>query len=181
MCCIQRAKSLRLLRLQTNPYKVNSLSNCFIPVAPSASAAYGNMPACEACFTLHQTEAALVRAERRLAAAVGGTCSSQATRRENFGRTGADSGAGLATRRRAESRGVGVEGRGSWAGDPRGGVGWSSDCGGGGRRGLRGSRSAGGLDDVGRRQSATFFFGKREVSTRLSTLPYRRLSIIGRG
>lgn len=41
-------------------------------VSAGASTAYGSsVRACEACFALHQTEASLVRAERRLAAAVG--------------------------------------------------------------------------------------------------------------
>ncbi|CAM9862354.1 unnamed protein product, partial [Hapterophycus canaliculatus] len=41
--------------------------------APSASVAYTSVRVCEACFTLHQAEASLARAERRLATAVGGS------------------------------------------------------------------------------------------------------------
>lgn len=134
-----------------------------LPTSPSASAAYGNVRACEACFTLHQTEAALVRAERRLAAAVGGA---QATGRWNFGRTGLDSGTGRAAWGRAaeaESRGVEVEGRGSLGGGGR-----SSACGGEARKGLKGSRSAGSLGAAGKRQGRPFY-GKREVSERFRT------------
>lgn len=135
-----------------------------IPVAPSASTAYGNVRACEACFTLHQTEAALVRAERRLAAAVGG--STRAPGRGHYGWKGPGAGVGPAAKRQvaeAEGRGKGVEGRGSWASSPQGEIGWSSDCGGGGRRGLRGSRSADSLGGGERRRGGAFF-GKREVS-----------------
>eukprot|EP00903_Cladosiphon_okamuranus_P014535 g13482.t1 len=92
-----------------------SLSSPTTAVAPSASVAYDNVRACEACFTLHQIEAALVRAERRLAAAVGG--SARAPGRGNSGWKGQGSGIGPASRRRInenEGRGAEAKGRGSW-------------------------------------------------------------------
>ena len=169
-----RSMSRFVLFLHINTRSIDNLLAVlfFISAAPSACAAYGNVRACEACFTLHQTEAALVRAERRLAVAVGGACSNRASGRHNSGGKGADSGGGSATRRQAESRGGGVDGRGSSASSPQRGVPWSSGCGGGGRRGVRGSRGAGGLGEAARRQSASAFFGEGEVSTlkRLRTL-----------
>ncbi len=123
-------------------------------VPPSASVAYENVRACEACFTLHQTEASLVRAERRLAAAVAGT---------QAGSGGGDGccadlelDARSAARRRTagvESQPAGSEGRGSWAGGPHGHLQRRGSFGGGeGRRGLGGSRSASSLGGPGKRQ-----------------------------
>ena len=134
-------------------------------VPPSASVVYENVRACEACFTLHQTEASLVRAERRLAAAVAGT--RDRSRGDTCGNNReSDAHRPAKTRGRAAGEegqhAAGWGGWDSWAGSsPQGCLQSHQGVGGGeGRRGLRGSTSAGSL---GERRAGTRI-GKREVS-----------------
>lgn len=99
---------------------------------PSASVAYESVRACEACFTLHQAEVSLARAERRLATAVGGSRGRDAR--------------GRVTRRSKDDLDAGVKAtrKPDVGGGNRGG-----EVNGRRRGGPGGSRSAGSLGGVG--------------------------------